>query len=246
MAVLYLIATPIGNLEDMSLRALRVLGQVPAVACEDTRVTRKIFERHHITPPAIRFSCHEHNEESAARRVLGLLNDGMDVALCTDGGMPCVSDPGYRVVTLCQEQGHRVEVIPGPSALITALVLSGLPSSSFTFKGFPPRKAGPRARFLRMELDQPHTLVFFESPYRLAHLLRDAWSVLGDRQAAVCVELTKLHERVHRGYLSELTARFENHTLKGEVTVVIAGNHPKFMCGANRDAPEREHDEAGS
>ncbi|HPX86353.1 MAG TPA: 16S rRNA (cytidine(1402)-2'-O)-methyltransferase [Candidatus Hydrogenedentes bacterium] len=235
MSTLYVIGTPIGNLEDLSYRAVRILGEVDAIACEDTRITRKIYERFQIPSPAIRFSSHEHNEDQAAKRIIGLLREGRSVALCTDSGMPCISDPGYDAVNLCREAGFAVELVPGPSAVLTALVLSGLSGASFTFKGFPPRKEGKRKRFLEMEKDAPHTLIFFESPFRIAVLLRDALEVLGDREAAVCFELTKHHERVLRGPLSELYARFDGvpHP-KGEITVVIAGNNPKFL---HKDEP---------
>lgn len=236
MSTLYIVATPIGNLEDLSFRAVRILGEVNAIACEDTRVTRKIYERFQISAPAIRFSCHEHNEEQAARRIAGLLQDGKSVALVTDGGMPGISDPGYHTVNLCREEGYKIEVIPGPSAVTTALVLSGLSGASFTFKGFPPRKSGKRKRFLEMEKDLPHTLIFFESPFRIVSFLEDALEVLGDRLAAVGFELTKQFERMHRGYLSEVITQLKmESTIRGEITVVIAGSNPKFTLQEDLD-----------
>ncbi len=229
MSTLYVVGTPIGNLEDLSPRAARILSEVDAVAAEDTRVTRKIYERFNLSAPRIRFSCHEHNEEHAVQRILGLLASDRDVALCSDGGMPAISDPGYLVINACRAAGHAIEVIPGPSAVTAALVASGLPGASFTFKGFAPRKSGARQRFLDEEREAPHTLVLFESPYRLVKLLRDALETLGDRQAAVCLELTKKFETVHRGYLSELIATLQAmNAIRGEATVVIAGNNPKF------------------
>ncbi len=231
MGTLHLIATPIGNLGDVSYRAVELLGTVDALACEDTRMTRKIFERYAISSPRTIFSYHEHNEEMAGKRILGLLADGRSVGLCTDGGMPGISDPGYRIVGEAIASGHEVNVVPGPSAALTALVASGLPSSSFTFKGFPPRKSGQRKRFLEEDADRQHTLVLFESPHRTAATLADALEVLGDRRAAVCIELTKKFEEVRRGYLSELAAAFATEKIRGEVTVVIAGNHPKFTAG---------------
>ncbi|HDP35197.1 MAG TPA: 16S rRNA (cytidine(1402)-2'-O)-methyltransferase [Candidatus Hydrogenedentes bacterium] len=229
MGTLYVVGTPIGNLEDISLRAQRILAEVAAVAAEDTRVTRKIYERYALSSPGIRFSCHEHNESQAVPRILGLLAAGENVALCSDGGMPGISDPGYRVINACHDAGHGVEIIPGPSAITTALVASGLPGASFTFKGFPPRKSGQRRRFLEEDKASAHTLVFFESPHRIAALLRDALEILGDRRAAVCVEMTKQYEAVHRDYLSELTRAFASgKTVRGEITVVVAGNNPKF------------------
>jgi 16S rRNA (cytidine1402-2'-O)-methyltransferase len=226
---LYVIATPIGNLEDLTFRAARVLGEVDVLACEDTRMTRRIFQRYNINLPAKLIAYHEHNEEHAGRKLLDLLREGRSVGLATDGGYPGISDPGYCVIRDAYEAGLRVEVLPGPSAVATALVVSGLATSSYTFKGFPPRKGGPRKRFLETDKDMPHTLVIFESPYRVGRLLDDALEVLGDRLAAVCIELTKKFERVHRGYLSELAVSFADKTVKGEVTVVISGNNVKFF-----------------
>ena len=228
MGKLYIVATPIGNLEDISPRALRVLSEVEVLVCEDTRKTRKIFSHYELPRPSNVFSYHEHNEENAGKRILGLLEADQDVALCSDGGYPGISDPGYRIIRDAIAAGHDIEVIPGPSSVPVALLLSGLPTSSYTFKGFPPRKSGPRKRFLETERDVPHTLIILESPYRVVKLLIDALEVLGDRQAAVCIELTKKFERVHRGPLSELILDLEGKKIKGEVTVVIAGNHPKF------------------
>jgi 16S rRNA (cytidine1402-2'-O)-methyltransferase len=228
-ATLLVIGTPIGNLEDITLRALRLLGEVDALACEDTRRTRRIFERHGVPSPRLIFSYHEHNEERASRKIMELLAEGLTVGLCTNAGMPGISDPGYDAVSQAIEAGFRVEVIPGPSAVETALVVSSLPASSYVFRGFAPRKPGPRRRFLEAERDLPHTLILFESPHRIGKLLADALEVLGDRQACVCIELTKLFEQADRGYLSELVERYRDAQVKGEVTVVIAGNHPKFI-----------------
>ncbi|MCK5380440.1 MAG: 16S rRNA (cytidine(1402)-2'-O)-methyltransferase [Candidatus Latescibacteria bacterium] len=230
MSTLYVIATPIGNLEDMSYRAVRILSEVQTLACEDTRRTRTLLTHFDIPPPKRIFSYHEHNEERAGHGILKLLSEGEDIALCSDGGYPGVSDPGYRIVHEAIENGFEVQVIPGAGAVTMALVASGLPSSSYTFKGFPPRKPGPRKRFLEMGKEFPHTLIFFESPFRVAKLLEAALSVLGNRQAAVCIELTKMYEQVHRGYLEELLEQFEGKKIRGEVTVVIAGNHPKFVA----------------
>ena len=236
MSTLYVVGTPIGNLEDLSPRAARVLSEVEVVAAEDTRVTRKIYEACGLESPPIRFSCHEHNEEQAVHRILGLLEAGKDVAICTDGGMPALSDPGYRVINACRAAGFTIETIPGPSAVTTALVASGLSGVSFTFKGFPPRKSAARKRFLEQETALPHTLIFFESPYRLHGLLEDALEVLGDREAAVCLELTKKHERICRDYLSNLVQQFPAGVkVRGEITVVIAGNNPKFVNAASQD-----------
>jgi 16S rRNA (cytidine1402-2'-O)-methyltransferase len=228
-ASLYIVATPIGNMDDITYRAIQILSSVDALACEDTRHTRKIFSRYEIPTPKIFFSYHEHNEEAAGKKILKLLEEDKQVALCTDAGTPGISDPGYRIISEAINQGYHVDVIPGPSAVTSALPASGLPTSSFTFKGFPPRKKGQRAKFLEMEKDMPHTLVFFESPHRVGTFLRDALEILGNRLAAVCIDLTKLYEEIHTGYLEELRQTFEGKKIKGEVTIVIAGNNPKFI-----------------
>ena len=226
---LFLIGTPIGNLDDISQRVLTTLGDVNALACEDTRRTRKIFEHFKLSSPRTIFACHDHNEEQAAKRIAGLLRDGLAVGLVTDAGMPGISDPGFRVVKQALDDGHGIEVIPGPSAVATALAVSGLSAASYTFKGFPPRKPGKRKNFLAADADAPHTLVLFESPHRTGAMLADALAVLGDRRAAVCIELTKMFEEVARGWLSELAERFAEEEPRGEVTIVVAGNNPKFM-----------------
>ena len=222
--MLYVVATPIGNMEDVTLRALDVLRRCDALAAEDTRRTRQLLTRHEIPRPRTLLSLHEHNEEHSAQRVVGLLEGGARVALCSDAGTPLVSDPGYRTLRLVLERGFSVQAIPGPSAVLAALAVSALPPSSFTFKGFAPRKPGPRRRFLEADAEQPHTLILFESPHRLAKLLHDAHEVLGDREACVCIDLTKRFEATHRGSLSALADEFEGATVRGEVTVVIAGN----------------------
>ena len=230
MGTLFLVATPIGNLEDLTFRAARILGEVDALACEDTRLTRRIFERHQIPSPKTIFSYHEHNEHQAGKRILGLLREGLSVGLCTDGGYPGISDPGYRIVSAAIEEGHAIDVVPGASAVPVALIASGLPTSSYTFKGFPPRKSGARRRFLEMDKDLPHTMAIFESPFRTGALLADAVAVLGNRRAAVCIELTKKFEEISRGFLEALAEAFRDKKIRGEVTVVIAGNNPKFRA----------------
>jgi 16S rRNA (cytidine1402-2'-O)-methyltransferase len=226
---LSVIATPIGNLEDISYRAVRILGESDVIACEDTRETRKILEKYAIASPGKIVAYHEHNEHKAGAHLLNLLKSGLSCALLSDAGYPGVSDPGYRLVSMCVKEGIGVQVIPGANAVLTALVVSGLPSSSFTFKGFPPRKSGERKRFLEMDKELPHSLVFFESPHRIGDFLKDALISLGDRSGAVCIELTKMFERIHRGYLSELAKLYEDKVEKGEITVVIAGNNKKFF-----------------
>lgn len=228
-----MVATPIGNLEDLTFRAVQIFSRADVLACEDTRLTRKIFSRYQVPVPKIFFSYHEYNEEAAGQKILRLLEQGKTVALCTDAGTPTVSDPGYRIVVSAIERGFPVEAIPGPSAVTTALVASGLPTSSFTFKGFPPKKGGPRQKFLEMEKDSPHTLVFFESPKRVAVFLEEAGAVLGNRLACLCLEMTKLHQEIVRGYLKELVEWSTGREIKGEVTLVISGNNPKFEKPGN-------------
>jgi 16S rRNA (cytidine1402-2'-O)-methyltransferase len=220
---LYVVATPIGNMGDVTLRALDVLRGCDALAAEDTRRTRQLLTRYEIPRPRTLLSLHEHNEEHSAQRVVGLLEGGAKVALCSDAGTPLISDPGYRTLKLVVESGHPVVAIPGPSASVAALSISALPPSSFTFKGFPPRKPGPRKRFFEEDAELPHTLVVYESPHRIARMLADALEVLGDRDACVCVDLTKKFEATHRGTLSSLAEEFDGVTVKGELTVVIEG-----------------------
>lgn len=218
--MLYLVATPIGNLGDITLRALEVLRQVDYVASEDTRKTGLLLKHFDIKKPQIAF--HEHNEEKAGRRIVGLLQEGQAIAVVSDAGTPGVADPGYTLVRQAIELDLPVTMIPGPSALIMALVLSGLPSHSFTFRGFPPRKSGKRRTFLAIDRDSPHTLVFYESPHRLREFLADALAVYGDRPAAVANELTKMFEAVQRGSLSELIASLDDAEPRGEYVVVIS------------------------
>jgi 16S rRNA (cytidine1402-2'-O)-methyltransferase len=226
--MLSIIATPIGNLGDMSARAVEALREADAIACEDTRRTWTLLSHFNIPRPELLISYREGTEHRAGGRVLGLLEVGKRVALCSDGGYPGISDPGYRLIRAAVDAGHDLQVLPGASAITVALLSSGLSTSSYTYKGFPPRKAGALNRFFDEECDRPHTLVLFESPMRVHKSLCAALGALGDRLAAVCIELTKKHERVSRAYLSELCAEFEGKTIKGEVTIVIAGNNPKF------------------
>jgi 16S rRNA (cytidine1402-2'-O)-methyltransferase len=221
-AMLYLVATPIGNLGDITLRALETLRSVDFVASEDTRTTGRLLKHFEISRPQIAF--HEHNEDKAGERILGLLREGKSVALVTDAGTPGISDPGYSLVRRAIGAGEEVTMIPGPAGLIMAVVLSGLPLHSFTFRGFPPRKSGQRRRFLEVDLHSPHTLIFYESPFRLAAFLEDALAVYGDRTAALANDLTKMFEKVERGTLSQLHALVADEAkLKGEYIVVIAG-----------------------
>lgn len=219
--MLYLVATPIGNLGDITLRALDTLRAVDLIASEDTRKTGLLLKHFDIHKPQIAFF--EHNEGRAGPRIIEALRGGQSVALVTNAGTPGISDPGFTLVRDALEAGIPVTMIPGPAALIMAVVLSGLPAHSFTFRGFPPRKGGPRRRFLAVDQDSPHTLVFYESPYRLVKFLEDALTIYGDRSAAVSNDLTKLFETVLRGRLSELIAALRQSEPRGEYTVVIAG-----------------------
>lgn len=219
--MLYLVATPIGNLGDITLRALEVLRAVDYVASEDTRKTGLLLKHFDIKKPQIAF--HEHNEEKAGPRIIALVQAGQSVAVVSNAGTPGVADPGYTLVRRAVELDLPVTMIPGPAALIMALVLSGLPSHGFTFRGFPPRKSGKRRTFLEVDRESPHTLIFYETPHRLREFLVDALAILGDRPAALANELTKLFEAVRRGTLSELIAHLDESEPRGEYVVVIGG-----------------------
>ena len=220
--MLYIVATPIGNLGDISLRALETLRAVDYVASEDTRKTGIMLKHFEISKPQISF--YEQNEKKHLPRIIGLLKEGKDVALVSNAGTPGVSDPGFTLVRAALQEDIEISAVPGPSALIMALVLSGLPVHAFTFRGFPPRKSAARKRFMTVDQTSPHTLIFYESPYRLAAFLQDALEVYGDRQAAIANDLTKKFELVTRGSLSELVEQFGGkEKLLGEYTVVIAG-----------------------
>jgi len=220
--MLYLVATPIGNLGDITLRALETLKNADMVVSEDTRKTGLLLKHFDIKKPQISF--HEHNEPRQLPRILDLLQGDQDVALVSNAGMPAISDPGFLLVRAAIENEIPFTVIPGPTAVVMALVLSGLPLHSFTFRGFPPRKSGARKRFIQIDQESPHSLIFYESPYRLQAFLEDALTVLGDRQAAVTNDLTKMFETVLRGPLSGLIERIKAEAPRGEYTVVIGGN----------------------
>jgi 16S rRNA (cytidine1402-2'-O)-methyltransferase len=218
---LYLVATPIGNLGDITLRALETLKHVDLVASEDTRRTGLLLKHFEIEKPQISF--YEHNERVATPRIMRLLEEGQSVAVVTSAGTPGISDPGFVLVREVIAAGLEVTMIPGPVAFAMALVLSGLPVHSFTFRGFPPHKPGQRRHFLEADRDLPYTLIYYESPFRLRKLLEDALAAFGDRRAAVAKELTKIHETFRRGRLSELLADLEE-TPKGEYVVLVAGS----------------------
>lgn len=219
--MLILVSTPIGNLGDISQRALAALENADIVVSEDTRKTGFLLTHFGIKKPQLSFR--EDNEERALPRVMEFLELGKSVALVTDAGTPCISDPGFILVREAIRQGIEVSAVPGPTALIMALTLSGLPVHSFTFRGFPPRKAGPRRRWLEVDVASPHTLIFYESPYRLQAFLEDALVVFGDRPAVLANDLTKKFETVTRGTVKELLNGVKSVELLGEYCVLIAG-----------------------
>jgi 16S rRNA (cytidine1402-2'-O)-methyltransferase len=218
---LFLVGTPIGNLEDMTDRARRVLGSVDLIAAEDTRRTGRLLAGFGITGRLVSFF--EGNERSRVPELVQALREGSDVAVVSDGGMPGLSDPGYRLVAACVEEDISVDVVPGPSAPVAALVVSGLPTDRFVFEGFLPRSGVARARRLEALAAEPRTIVLFESPRRVAETLSDLRAALGDRRAAMVRELTKLHQEVLRGALSELHETLRDRELKGEVVLVVEG-----------------------
>jgi 16S rRNA (cytidine1402-2'-O)-methyltransferase len=220
VGTLFVVATPIGNLEDVTPRALRVLGESDLVLAEDTRRTRVLLDRHGVSARPL--SLHAHNEASRVERALSVLASGGTVALVSDAGTPLVSDPGERLVAAAIEGGHQVTPVPGASAVLAALSVSGLPAGAFSFLGFPPRAAGARDASFEAVRDRAETLIWFESPRRVAATLGRLAEMLGDRPACVARELTKLHEEAVRGTLSELAERFAEGA-RGEVTIVVAG-----------------------
>jgi 16S rRNA (cytidine1402-2'-O)-methyltransferase len=218
---LYLVATPIGNLEDVSQRALRILQEAHMVACEDTRHTQILLRKHDIRAKHLT-AYTEFNHKRQVAVLVGQLDRGWDVALVSDAGTPALSDPGEQLVRAAIEAGHEVVAIPGPAAAIAALVASGLPTREFTFVGFVEKKSGPRRRLLERLVAEGRTVVLYESPYRVADLLADLAAVAPTAPVVVARELTKLHEELVRGTASELAARFAEKAPKGEVTVVFA------------------------
>jgi len=218
---LYIVGTPIGNLEDISQRALRVLKSVAVIACEDTRETRKLLHHFQIDTPTT--SYHEHNKRTAGPALIRRLLDGEDVALVSDAGMPAISDPGEELVRSAVEAGIPVVPVPGPTAFVTALVASGLPTGRFAFEGFLPHKGRERRRALERLKDEERTLILYEAPHRLLETLRDLLGALGDRQIAAGRELTKLHEEYVRGTISQLIDHFTRHAPRGEFVLVLQG-----------------------
>jgi 16S rRNA (cytidine1402-2'-O)-methyltransferase len=216
---LYLVATPIGNLEDITLRALRILRESDQIACEDTRHTQKLLNHYEIAKPLV--SYHEHNEMTRSAELLIALEQGANIALVSDAGMPLVSDPGYRLVTLCLRHKIPVVPIPGPSALLAALAASGLPNEEFLFVGFLPARSGERQRALERLRIEDRTIILYEAPHRVQECVADALEILGDRPACLAREVTKLHEEFLRGKLSEIAASLEERPARGEITLLV-------------------------
>lgn len=218
---LYLVPTPIGNLEDITARALRILREVDLIACEDTRTTGSLLSKYEIRQQLI--SYHEYNERTRAGQLAAMIHEGKSVAVVTDAGSPGISDPAYRIVREAMEAEITIEALPGPSALIPALTASGLPTDRFLFEGFLSHKSGARQTRLEALKAFEHTIVFYESPHRLVKSLTDMRDVLGDRQACVAREISKKFEEYQRGTLSEVIAYFEKKSVKGEIVVVVEG-----------------------
>jgi 16S rRNA (cytidine1402-2'-O)-methyltransferase len=224
---LYIVSTPIGNLEDITNRAVRTLKEVDIIACEDTRVTKKLLNYLSVTKPLQ--SYHEHNETEKSIEVVNELLKGKNIALVSDAGTPGISDPGYRLIKLASESGIEVLTIPGPCAAISALSISGLPTSSFTFIGFAPRTEKKRKDFLEEIKNYPQTNIFYESPYRALKTLKSIQQVFGDRNCSVSRELTKIYEETIRGKLSEVISILEKkEKIKGEFTIVVEGHNTNF------------------
>ena len=236
MPTLYVVATPIGNLEDVTLRALRILKEVSLIAAEDTRKTRKLLSYYGINTPLT--SYYEGNERAKLTYLLNQLKE-KNIALVSEAGMPGISDPGYELIKAAIEQGIPVVPIPGPSAILTALAISGLPTSQFIYLGFLPRKKGERRHLLQSLADEPRTLVIFESPHRLLATLKDMAETLGDREIVICRELTKFHEEVFRGKISQAIDHFPEP--KGEFTLVIEGKTQRAKTELTPEVREELH-----
>jgi 16S rRNA (cytidine1402-2'-O)-methyltransferase len=224
LGCLYLVGTPIGNLEDITLRALRILKEADQIACEDTRHTQKLLSHYEIQKPLV--SYHEHNEMTRAAELVLAMEQGAKIALVSDAGMPLVSDPGYRLVTLCARHQIPVIPIPGPSALLAALSASGLPNEEFLFVGFLPARTGERRRAIERLRIEDRTLILYEAPHRVADTIAEALEILGDRPACLAREVTKIHEEFRRATLSELVASLEERPARGEITLIIGAALP--------------------
>jgi 16S rRNA (cytidine1402-2'-O)-methyltransferase len=237
MPTLYIVATPIGNLEDISQRALRVLREVKLIAAEDTRKTRKLLTAYDIKTPMT--SYYEHNKLTKLEYILGQVKE-KDVALVSEAGMPGISDPGYELIAAASKQNINVVAIPGASAITTALAVSGLPTDRFTFIGFLPNKAAARRKALEGIANEPGTIMALEAPHRLTEALEDIFKVIGDRRIAVCREMTKIHEEVFRGTISEAIRHFGNP--RGEFTLVIEGRGVKEKPQMSKNVERQLHE----
>jgi 16S rRNA (cytidine1402-2'-O)-methyltransferase len=227
---LYLVGTPIGNLEDITFRALRILKDVDLIACEDTRETQKLLRHYGLSKRLV--SYHEHNEFTRAPELIIELEQGAKAALVSDAGMPVISDPGHRLVNLCVRHHIPVVPVPGPSALVAALAASGLPTEQFLFMGFLPARAGERRKALRVLAAESRTLVFYEAPHRIEDTLSDASEILGARPAVIAREVTKLHEEFLRGHLPELLDYVRKKPARGEITLVVGPGAPGMAAPA--------------
>ena len=226
---LYIVGTPIGNLEDITLRALRILKEVDVIACEDTRHTQKLLNHYNIAKSLV--SYHEHNEMTRSSELLIQLEQGAKIALVSDAGMPLVSDPGYRLVTLCARHKIPVVPVPGPSAMLAALAAAGLPNEEFLFVGFLPQRSGERRRMLERLRIEERTIILYEAPHRLAESIADAQEILGDRPACIAREVTKVHEQFLRGKLSQLAELLAEQPARGEITLVIGPPEASAVSG---------------
>jgi 16S rRNA (cytidine1402-2'-O)-methyltransferase len=235
---LYVVATPIGNLEDITYRAVRVLKEAGLIACEDTRHSAKLLQHYGIDKPTV--SYHEHNEANRAEELVTKLEQGMSVAQVSDAGMPGISDPGYRLIKLAIEHGISVVPVPGASALITALAASGLPTDSFQFHGFLPAKSGQRRSMLEALSDSQSTIVVYEAPHRVAESMQDVVEILGaERPVVLARELTKMHEEFLRGTAAEVLARVQACELKGEITLLIGKGEEREGAALKQNITER-------
>lgn len=222
--MLYLVPTPIGNLADMTFRAIEVLKSVDVILCEDTRTSGKLLKHFEISKPLLPY--HQHNEHKVAEGLSARLEEGESMALITDAGTPGISDPGFLLLRLCVQKKIEVQTLPGANALIPALVNSGFPCDKFVFEGFLPHKKGRQTRF-KFLAEEERTIVFYESPHRLLKTLTQLNEFFGERRASVSRELTKMHEETVRGTFQELIDYYENHTLKGEIVLVVEGKSKK-------------------
>lgn len=228
---LYIVATPIGNLEDVTARAVRTLSEVDLIACEDTRTSRVLLQHYGISKPTV--SYHNFNERQASERIISRILEGQNVAVISDAGTPSISDPGFIIVREAVRQGINVVAIPGPAAMIMALAVSGLPTDAFIFYGFLPQTSGKRRAILESLADRRETMIFYESPYKIHKLLDEILEVIGNRQAALCREMTKKFEEVVRGDIETIRDKFKEKKIKGEITLVVQG---KLRKDADKDS----------